>query len=289
MKILHETVQPIPHLPFKYYEHTPGTPIDVAPHWHQGLELNYLAAGETLKFVTAGQTNLYAPGALWAVNRRVVHSASGNPAADWDEFGLIIDDDFLQSQVPASTNWQLTLAGSAAKETHPQAYAAIIDHLVKMRHLLHAPNSDLIRLQILSEFFALLAQLGQHFTTTLSTTVTANQSLVDTVITYVNQHYADDLTGTKLADQFHVSLTTLNQQFNTNVQLSINRYIRQVRLLNARRLLLESNRTIDYIASVCGFTNAKTFNRNFKHWKHLTPSEYRQAYARYHQIDTNCF
>lgn len=47
MKILHETVQTIPRLPFKYYEHDPLTDINVAPHWHQGIELNYLVSGTT--------------------------------------------------------------------------------------------------------------------------------------------------------------------------------------------------------------------------------------------------
>jgi len=106
MKILHETVQTIPRLPFKYYEHDPLTDINVAPHWHQGIELNYLVSGTTLKFVTDGQTNEYRPGDLWTTNRRVVHSASGPTEVDWVEFGIIIDDDFLHTHIPASANWQ---------------------------------------------------------------------------------------------------------------------------------------------------------------------------------------
>ena len=83
MEILHEAVQTIPRLPFKYYEHDPLTDITVAPHWHQGIELNYLVSGTVLKFVTDGQTAEYRPGDLWTTNRRVVHSASGPAEVDW--------------------------------------------------------------------------------------------------------------------------------------------------------------------------------------------------------------
>ncbi|MFC6293739.1 helix-turn-helix domain-containing protein [Lactiplantibacillus daoliensis] len=289
MKILHETVQTIPHLPFKYYEHNPLASIDVAPHWHQGIELNYLAAGDTLKFVTDGQTTEFHPGDVWAVNRRVVHSATGPAQANWAEFGLIIDDDFLQTEVPSSASWQLTLTEPRAELKNPTAYAAIRNHLIAIHDSLANGANDLARLEILSHFYALVATLGQAFTVPLATTdVSPNQNLTDTVMDYINQAYTEPISGTTLAERFHVSLTTLNQQFNANLQLSVNRYLRQVRLLNARRLLLETDRKIDYIATSCGFTNRKTLNRNFKAWKGLTPTEYRQTFAKYHKIDTSC-
>lgn len=289
MKILHEAVQTIPRLPFKYYEHDPLTSITVAPHWHQGIELNYLVSGAPLKFVTDGQTSEYRPGDLWTVNRRVVHSASGPEQVDWVEFGLIIDDDFLLNQIPASVNWQLTLNGDSSAHQQPTAYAQIREHLVAIHDLLSQPTNDLTRLSILSHFYGLLAELGQHFTVNRDDQdVSPNLSLVDDVMNTISQHYAEPISGNTLAKQYHVSLTTLNQQFNANVQLSVNRYLRLIRLMNARRLLLETDRKIDYVATSCGFPNSKTFNRNFKAWKGLTPTDYRQAFTRYHRIDTNC-
>ncbi|CAM3068202.1 cupin domain-containing protein [Lactiplantibacillus plajomi] len=144
MKILHETVQPLARLPFKFYEHDPETPINVAPHWHQGIELNYLVRGETLTFVVNGTTTIYHPGDLWTVNRRRVHSASGRQGADWQEFGLIIDDHFLRDRVPSSQYWQLTL-GQDAQATQAGAYATVRDHLLAIRTLVHQPAGELQR------------------------------------------------------------------------------------------------------------------------------------------------
>ena len=183
----------------------------------------------------------------------------------------------------------MTLNGAASSKTHPQAYADVRQQLVTIHDLLTTPTTDLLRLQILSHFYQLLVTLGQTFTVPLTaTTVSPNLTLTDTIMTAINHHYAEPIDGNTLAAQFHVSLTTLNQQFNANVQLSVNRYLRLIRLMNARRLLLETDHKIEYIAMQCGFPNSKTFNRNFKSWKGMTPTDYRQAYARYHRIDTSC-
>ena len=218
MEILHEAVQTIPRLPFKFYDHDPLTPITVKPHWHQGIELNYLKAGGPLKFVTDGHTTEYRPGDLWTVNRRVVHSATGPEHVDWDEFGLIIDDDFLTNRVPASVNWQLNLNGARSNNVAPQAYDQIRQHLVAIRQLLTTPTTDLLRLEILTHFYGILVALGTTFNTpVLENDVNPNFSLVDNVMNTISQHYAEPITGNTLASDFHVSLTTLNQQFNANV------------------------------------------------------------------------
>lgn len=284
MTIHHENVQLLPRLPFKYYEHDPLTSINVQPHWHQGIELNFLVSGAELKFVTDGQTTIYQPGAIWAVNRRVTHSAAGTAHADWTEFGLIIDDDFLIQQLPDSVNWQLTLSGAPKNKTDLRAYAAVRKQLLTIRSLIQQGVSDPTRLLIMGQFYQLIATLALHFNRpTRPAKTNPNPNLVDTVMTYIQQHASAELTGAELAQQFRVSLTTLNQQFNANLQMSIGHYIRLTRLLNARRLLLETTDKVTAIASSCGFSSDKTLNRNFKAWKGLTPSEYRQAYARYHQ------
>lgn len=290
MLVEHENVQVIPRLPFKYFINDPALPIDVAPHWHHEIELNYLLAGDVLKFVADGQTTEYRPGDIWAVNHRVIHSANGKPRADWQEFGIIIDDDFLLTEIPESANWQLTLSGHDAQQRQSTSYQKIAEHLLAIHDLLAETLTDTNRMAILGHFYMLLFELQQNFTTAISTTAEINRNLplVDQVMLFINNHASEDLTGQLLASQFHVSLTTLNQQFKANLQMSVNRYIRLVRLLNARKLLLSTTHSINYIADQCGFPSVKTFNRNFKAWKNKTPSDYRQEFAKYHRIETNC-
>ncbi|WP_125606698.1 helix-turn-helix domain-containing protein [Lapidilactobacillus bayanensis] len=285
--IEHENIQVVPRLPFKYYVNDPLRPIDVAPHWHQEIELNCLVSGAVLKFVADGRTTEYYPGDIWAVDHRVIHSATGAPRTDWHEFGLIIDDDFLLNEISESANWHLTLAGQASEKLAPTAYQAIQQHLLAIHDLLINPLTDANRLAILGHLYGLLFDLQQHFTTPLTTnSVNRNQPLIDQVMMFINQSSREPLTGQGLATKFHVSLTTLNQQFQANLQMPVNRYIRLVRLMNAHKLLLATNHGVNYIADQCGFSSGKTFNRNFKDWKGKTPSDYRKTFAKYHRIAT---
>lgn len=290
MEILHETVQPLAQLPFKFYEHNTNDVLNVAPHWHQEIELNYLVQGDDLKFIVDGQTTEYHPGDIWVVNHRDIHSATGDAQQHYLEFGLIIDDDFLRQQIPQSKDWQLQLQGANSSIKQRSSYQKIKHHLMMIQQLLQHSLTDISRLEVMSQFYGLLHELGANFNhPDHKPTNNQNAPLLDTVMSKINQNYADNIDGNSLADEFHVSLTTLNQQFNANVQMSVNRYLRLIRLLNSRKLLLETDRTIDYIAASCGFSSSKTFNRNFKAWKGLTPTDYRNSFAQYHKIDTTCF
>lgn len=290
MKITYENVQSIAQLPFKYYEHDTSKDITIAPHWHQGIELNYLISGDGLNFVVDGKTSEYHSGDIWAINHRQIHSAHSLKPTHYLEFGLIIDDDFLQQEIPDSKNWYLNLTDKKITQQQKMSYQKIKLHLTSIRQLLTQSLTDLSRLEILSHFYALLHELGANFNQPqIAKTATSDFPLFNIVMTNINQNYAEDIDGNTLSEKFHVSLTTLNKQFNFNLQMSVNRYLRLIRLMNSRKLLLETDQTIDYIAASCGFSSSKTFNRNFKAWKGLTPSDYRTSFAQYHQIDTNCF
>lgn len=276
MPILFEQVEQWPNLPFKFFQNDPREGIDYPAHWHPGIELNFLVAGAPLTFTANGVPYRYHPGDCWATDRRVIHNASGDSQATWDEFGFIIDETFLAHKLPSSGQWQVQMQGDQPRQAHPEAYQAIYDHGLAIRDLIAAGVDEYRRLAILSHFYALLIELGQHFTTSVSQTVTANPHLVDQVMATINRDYAQPLHGPALAEAAHVSLTTLNQQFQAHLQLTVGGYLRLVRLLNARRLLIETTSSIDYIAAVCGFGSTKSFQRNFKTWTGQSPAQFRE-------------
>lgn len=271
-----EQVEQWPTLPFKFYQNDPNKPIDFPAHWHPSIELNFLVSGGPLTFTTDGVEHIYLPGDVWATDRRVIHSNSGDPTLNWDEFGLIIDEDFLAAKLPSSANWQLHLIGHPDHQTH--AYRELFEHGLAIRDLINQGVDEYRRLEILSHFYALLVDLGRNFTTERhDPQVAHNGHLVDQVMQLIHAQFAKNLHSSALAQAVHVSTTTLNQQFQAQVHMSVHQYIRLVRLIKARRLLLESDAPIDFIAVTCGFGSTKSFQRNFKTFSGLTPSKYRQT------------
>lgn len=285
-EIKHEIVQMTPHYPFRDYVRTPATMHEVAPHWHQGLELNCLVQGGTLTVVEDGVTSLFQPGSLWTIDPRVVHSSSAPQRSDWLEYGFQIDPTFLTTLLPESVNWHFTLHGRPTSGALTKAYDALWSSVMAMYREKAHEGEDVSRLRTLSAFYQVLALLAESFTAPLQTpAVRVNPPLVDRAMNLIDQDFAQPLSPASLAQQLHVSATTLNAQFQASLKLSVTRYLRQVRLMKARELLLTSNKPIDYVATAVGFANQRALARNFKGWKGMTPSAYRKAYKRFHKND----
>jgi AraC-like DNA-binding protein len=95
---------------------------------------------------------------------------------------------------------------------------------------------------------------------------------------YIHQHFDDpDLSLTQIAKASgfpsKIISDTISSQFDTNVKS----YINQIRVVEAQRLLQESELNISEIAYKVGFNSPGSFNRVFKNHTSLSPTEYLQS------------
>lgn len=56
-------------------------------------------------------------------------------------------------------------------------------------------------------------------------------------------------------------------------------YVIEIRIMNARNLLVQTDQDVADIAATVGYTDLKYFSRIFKKLTNLTPSEYRKLYS----------
>ncbi|MGS0678599.1 AraC family transcriptional regulator [Lactobacillus johnsonii] len=274
--IEHEEVQNNQRLPFYFYY---DNKVMQPEHWHQGIELNYLIKGKDLRFALEGQTYHFNSGDIWLVNRRQIHSASGE-VGEWEYEGLIIDDDFLLSQYPSSINWNLYLLGQ--KNTKKQrAYNELVKEVVELGRLCRKPLTDARRFIVLSHLMKIIVLLDQNFNNKEQVVQSPNLALGDEIIKYINEHFQEDIQVGDIAQKFNISHVTLNRQLKQTNNLSMGKYLKLVRLMHARELLLNTNKSIELVAYESGFSNTRVLNRNFKSWKHKTPTEYRNEFSKY--------
>ena len=90
-----------------------------------------------------------------------------------------------------------------------------------------------------------------------------NQNL-DCVFTYIEAHYKEAISLKVLADIAHFSPTYLSRMFHQETGCTLCSYINKKRIENAKRLLLQTEQSIQEIAIDCGFINISHFNRVFK-------------------------
>ena len=272
----HEEVQNNQRLPFYFYYDNQAMQPE---HWHQGIVLNYLIKGKDLRFALEGQTYHFNSGDIWLVNRRQIHSASGE-AGEWKYEGLIIDDDFLLSQYPSSINWNLNLLGQ--KSTKKQrAYNELVKEIVALGRLCRKPLTDARRFIVLSHLMKIIVLLDQNFNNKEQIVQSPNLALGDEIIKYINEHFQEDIQVGDIAQKFNISHVTLNRQLKQTNNLSMGKYLKLVRLMHARELLLNTNKSIELVAYESGFSNTRVLNRNFKSWKYKTPTEYRNEFSKY--------
>ncbi len=85
-----------------------------------------------------------------------------------------------------------------------------------------------------------------------------------------------DLSLTYTAERLNVSPAYLSSVFKREVGMSLTRYITQLRIDYAQKLLRETTQTVEQIAQTVGFEGKRYFGTLFKRETGMTPQAYRQ-------------
>jgi AraC-like DNA-binding protein len=103
---------------------------------------------------------------------------------------------------------------------------------------------------------------------------------VQKVKEYINEHYAEQLRLTDMAEIVGMSPVAFSRFFRQRTGRTLSEYIVDIRLGFAARMLVDSSRNISEICYECGFNNLSNFNRTFKAKRHYTPREFRDMFKK---------
>ena len=94
-------------------------------------------------------------------------------------------------------------------------------------------------------------------------------------VNYIRNNYMNEISVQTLAQISHLSVSALERRFQKFLSKTPKQFIIDVRLENARRLLVESTLPISLVAEQSGFVDPSYFSRRFKRKFALLPSEFR--------------
>lgn len=97
-------------------------------------------------------------------------------------------------------------------------------------------------------------------------------------IDHVRKNYMNPINISELAEVGHLSVSALERRFKKYLSKTPKQFINDIRLENARRLLLDTNLPIATIALETGFSDASYFTRMFSKSVGKLPSEFRLNY-----------
>ena len=101
-------------------------------------------------------------------------------------------------------------------------------------------------------------------------------ALVLKVMDYLHIHYAEKVTLQDLASVFFISKAALIYNFKKYTNCSLIDFLLNIRLTKAKELLFKSQKSMEDIAELCGFSSANYFSLIFKQKEGISPMQYRK-------------
>ena len=103
------------------------------------------------------------------------------------------------------------------------------------------------------------------------------QSRQDTIISYLEQHYSEQITLSDLSELTHLNVSYLSRYFRKATGTTLNECLQNIRLDNSIRGLMETDSSITSIAYENGFPSPAAFAKAFYRRFGKTPSDYRKT------------
>ncbi len=108
-----------------------------------------------------------------------------------------------------------------------------------------------------------------------------DSEVITAAMTYINNHYREDLCLEDVARFAGFSRYYFSRSFKKQTGYSFKDYLCQKRLQVAMDMLIRTNRPMRDVAMESGFGSVATFNRVFRENKGCTPTQYRAIYGTY--------
>lgn len=109
----------------------------------------------------------------------------------------------------------------------------------------------------------------------------ANASpIIDKTKHYIDEHLTDDLSLAEIAEHMKISVYYLSHVFKAETGTTLLEYRNEMRLTQAKKLLVQTERSIADIAGEVGFANVSYFSKTFSKRENVSPAEYRK----YHKM-----
>lgn len=255
-------------------------PGDTIPwHWHEELEVIFVAAG-TLKLQIPGGEYLLQEGSLVVLNSNVLHSLSGHPAgalrsmvfspflitggADTVFYknyvrALLACPDFSVWQAEPGPDVKRFSAAFSAMETDAFAYEFTVRENPSQL-LLHC-------------YAQLLPRLSAQKPAKSADTVRIEQMLQ-----YMQASYAEPITLADIAQAAGLSERECLRCFHRTISDSPVQYLLKYRLMQGAALLRASPAaSIAEVSAACGFDSPSYFSKQFRRFYQRPPREYRTA------------
>lgn len=235
-------------------------------HWHEHLELHYVLQGEGVFFLNRKPFNVE-EGDLIIINSNELHEGESS-VKNFDALVIIFEMDAFSKEI---ANFNVIFQSHIKSDKHIQKLLTSIYQEEEDKKLGY-------KLAMKGKIYELITYLLRNHviekqSARENTKRNKNLKRLNTVLSYIQDNYAEPIANKELADLIHVSEFHFSHIFKDSMGMSPLNYVNEVRLKTAYNLLEQKDMTISEIAIAVGFQDYNNFGRQFRKFYGLAPSQ----------------
>ena len=251
------------------------------PHWHTSFEV--IMPVKNIYDVSCGGVNYHLrEGDILIICPSMIHELYAPETGE-----RIIFQPGMGKISIKEINFLISLISPAlliTPEEYPMIYEQAQQNMLKIKneYFSYAPYSETLIFSLFMEILVLVgrnhkAYVGQN-TTPVSNRQKEYMEKFLHVTSYIEEHFAEDLTLEQAADMAGFSKYHFSRLFKQYTDSSFYKYLNQKRIDYARTLLADPSLTVIEVALQSGFSSLSAFLRMFKQINGCTPTEFRNMH-----------
>lgn len=231
------------------------------PHAHESLEIIHFKKGTCITNINGNEIECL-PGNLIVIFPNTVHSHKCSPDCKYQIH--IIALDILEE-------FQHILLSKTPKNPlicNPNGYT------LKLFEDIFELGDSLSPVTKKGLLLAMVSLILEDITFSEKNNRIAN---IGKIIDFCNNHFKEKISLNTLSKEIGISRSHISHTFSERIKMNFRDYINSLRIKHSVRLMNSGNMTITEIAYESGFESIRTFNRVFKQYYNMSPSEYRKT------------
>lgn len=207
-----------------------------------------------------------------------LHNPYINQEKKYERYQIMFSPDFVSSFLPEYRSiFSHFMSRSAIYRVPEKTYRrmlTIMETLYDRFENTPASRTGSLEARLLVSELMLLANDVAHKNS--ESDIPATATYIDETVSYIREHYAEDIKLDFLASKFFVSYAKFTRDFKQAVGMTVNTFITLTRVEAAKPLLAQGY-SVSSVASLVGYPGTSYFIKIFKRCTGMTPLKFQQG------------
>jgi len=247
-------------------------------HYHPELELVCVLKGGGTRHVGSHLSN-YDNGDLTFIGSNLPHAGFGlNAHGIHEEIVIQVKEEVLKESVLSRPEMQV-IASLLDKGRYGVCFKGAIKQKItrQLINMLQMPPFERY-MELVSVFYQMALSNEYELlnpSSALLTITKKNNARLQNILSYVEQHYHEEIDIKKAASIANLSVPSFCNYFKKIMSFTYTDFLNQYRIQKAC-IMLQQEKSISEISFDCGFNNVAYFNKVFKTITKKTPTQYKK-------------